>query len=342
MQSEERKKKYENAIPAIKHAYHLLDSTGLSNVYINEATFGIELFSFAETCHKLANNKEKLKKYTENFYKDYDANTDKEVLAKLISMYTKNVETEQIPTFLMKIDNKYKGDYQKYVDKVFKKSSLCSEHKMKRIIKNPKQKKIKKDIAYKGMEGMYAYYKKHINSIRKVAYDTLAHGQKLYIKALREMYPNKLFYPDANSTMRLTYGNILPYATNSIQYPMQTFGYEILDKEKPNDAEFHIPTRLHDLLEKKEYGNYSEDGKLPVCFISDNDITGGNSGSGVLNAKGELIGIAFDGNWEAMSGDIVFEPNLQRTISVDIRYVLFIIDKYANASNLIKEMDIRK
>lgn len=155
------------------------------------------------------------------------------------------------------------------------------------------------------------------------------------------MEPEKLFYPDANSTMRLTYGNAMNYIpADGVEYDLFTTLDGVMQKENPDNHEFKVPARLKELWKNKDYGRYGENGKLKTCFLSNNDITGGNSGSPVLNAKGELIGIAFDGNWEAMSGDIVFEPSLQRTISVDIRYVLFIIDKFAGAKNLVDEMMI--
>ena len=169
-------------------------------------------------------------------------------------------------------------------------------------------------------------------------------GMRLFVDALQKMGMNKA--SDANSTMRFTYGNVLPYdPADAVHYDFFTTLEGVMQKEVVTDDknhEFYVPQKLKDLYEAKDYGPYArkEDGKLPVGFLSNNDITGGNSGSPVINAYGELIGTAFDGNWEAMSGDIYFEPNIQRTISVDIRYILFIVDKYANAGYLIDEMTI--
>jgi hypothetical protein len=157
-----------------------------------------------------------------------------------------------------------------------------------------------------------------------------------------EMQPDKVFYPDANFSTRLTYGNILSYSPkDAVHYNYYTTLEGVLEKENPDNWEFVVPEKLKQLYLAKDYGRYAlPDGRLPVCFLSNTDITGGNSGSPVLNGRGELIGAAFDGNWEALSGDIAFEPDLQRTISVDIRYVLFIIDKYAGATHLIDEMTV--
>jgi hypothetical protein len=160
--------------------------------------------------------------------------------------------------------------------------------------------------------------------------------------ALMEMVPEKTQYPDANSTMRLSYGTVQDYdPRDAVTYKYYTTLQGVVDKYKPGDYEFDLPKRLIDLNNKKEYGRYgSSKGYMPVCFLTTNDITGGNSGSPVMNGKGELIGLAFDGNWESMSGDIAYEPELQRTIAVDIRYVLWIMDIYSGAKHLVDEMTI--
>ena len=159
---------------------------------------------------------------------------------------------------------------------------------------------------------------------------------------MMEMNPNKNYYPNANLTMRLTYGNVKDYyPADAVHYDVVTTIDGIMEKEDPNNWEFVVPAKLKELYNAKDYGQYADkNGNLPICFLSTNDITGGNSGSPIINANGHLIGLAFDGNWEAMSGDIAFEPNLQRTINVDVRYVLFVIDKYAGAGHLLKEMTI--
>ena len=159
-----------------------------------------------------------------------------------------------------------------------------------------------------------------------------------------EMSPEKTLYPDANSTMRLSYGTIQDYdPRDGVTYKYYTTLQGVVDKYKAGDYEFDLPQRLIDLNNKKQFGRYaSSEGYMPVCFLTTNDITGGNSGSPVMNGNGELIGLAFDGNWEAMSGDVAYETELQRTIAVDIRYVLWIMDVYAGAGHLVKEMTIRE
>ena len=177
---------------------------------------------------------------------------------------------------------------------------------------------------------------------------TISENNHLFVKGLREFYaatqPEKDLYPDANSSLRMSYGSVQDYQpADAIHYDYICTANGILEKYVPGDYEFDVPQRLLDLIEARDFGQYAdENGELVVCFLSTNDITGGNSGSPIMNGKGELIGLAFDGNWEAMSGDINFEPKLQRTINVDARYVLFVIDKFAGATNLIEELTIVK
>jgi hypothetical protein len=178
------------------------------------------------------------------------------------------------------------------------------------------------------------------NSIKNTE-EKINKGDRLFVAGLREMNPEKKFYPNANSTMRLTYGKVGDYyPADAVHYDFKTTLNGVMEKEDSTNDEFIVPKKLKELFLKKDFGRYGENGTIITCFITNNDITGGNSGSPVMNADGQLIGIAFDGNWEAMSGDIAYEPKLQRTINVDIRYVLFIIDKFANAQNIINEMKI--
>ena len=172
----------------------------------------------------------------------------------------------------------------------------------------------------------------------------LTKGNRLFVDGLRKMNPTQNYYPNANSSMRTTYGTVGDYVpADAVKYDYVTTLEGVIEKYVPGDHEFDLPQKFIDLYEAKDYGQYAdENGDLIINFIHNTDITGGNSGSPVINAKGHLIGTAFDGNWEAMSGDIAFEPELQRTISCDIRYVLFIVDKYAGATHLIDEMDLVK
>jgi len=167
-------------------------------------------------------------------------------------------------------------------------------------------------------------------------------AMQLYTKGIMEMNSGKLLYPDANSTMRLTYGKVVGYKpADGLYYKPFTTLDGVMDKENPNEDVFIVPQKLKELWRNKDYGRYGKDGVMPVCFLTDNDITGGNSGSPVLNAEGELIGLAFDGNSEAMACDFMYEPKMQRTIVADIRYVLFVVDKFANAQHIMNELEIQ-
>jgi hypothetical protein len=235
---------------------------------------------------------------------------------------------------------KYKSDYKAFAAAVFEKSMFTSQEKLEAFLADPDAKTLQKDPAY---QAFLAFNEKAawIQKATAEAGGTLARGNRQFIAGLREMNPDRVYAPDANSTMRLTYGNILGYEPgDGAYYDYFTTLDGVIEKDDPSNSDFIVPQKLKDLYAAKDYGRYGENGVLKTCFLSNNDITGGNSGSPVINAYGELIGLAFDGNWEAMSGDIAFEPELQRTISVDIRYVLFIIDKFAGAKNLINEMTI--
>jgi len=212
---------------------------------------------------------------------------------------------------------------------------------MAAFLKKPSAKILENDLVFQAGKSISKLLDTLRNSVM-TNYEQIDRGYRSYIAGILEMDKDKVWYPDANSTMRLTYGNVADYfPRDGVYYSYYTTLKGVMEKEDPTNPEFEVPARLKELFEKKDFGRYADkNGEMPVCFITNNDITGGNSGSPVINGKGELIGLAFDGNWEAMSGDIVFEPELQRCISVDIRYVLFIIDKFAGATNLLDELTI--
>ncbi len=349
------KAKYGNALNDIKDAYEITDKYAVSKYYFIEAIYyGPEVIKTALPYQglmeelKLENpDKDKIAKITKNlkassitYFKDYNLTTDKKVWAQMMKMYSEDVAADQQPKYLLDATKKYKGDFNKWADKVYSKSIFVSQDKLNEFLANPSAKVLAKDPVYKAMVAFLSKYRE-LKVEATVANDKLNRGKRLFIDALRKMEPNKKFYPDANFTMRLTYGTVRDYyPEDAVHYDYFTTIEGIMQKEDPSNPEFIVPDKLKQLYKDKDYGQYGEGDTLRICFLTDNDITGGNSGSPVINANGELIGIAFDGNWEAMSGDIAFEPNLQRTISVDIRYVLFIIDKYAGASNLIDEMTL--
>ena len=275
------------------------------------------------------------------FFKNYDRALDREVSEVMLKRFFADVSKEYYPDFHKTIAQKFKGDIGKYVQAWFDKSIFSDPARMDAFLKMPSAKTLENDLVFQAGKSIRQSYFSIKNSM--IANNELIDkGYRQYIAGIIEMDKDRVWYPDANFTMRLTYGKVVDYfPRDAMYYSYYTTLTGVMEKEDPSDPEFVVSDRLKELYNNQDFGRYANQyGEMPVCFISNNDITGGNSGSPVINGKGELVGIAFDGNWEAMSGDIVFEPEVQRTISVDIRYVLFIIDKFAGANYLLDEMKI--
>ncbi len=273
--------------------------------------------------------------------KDYDHEVDRKVAKVLFPLYAEMVPAEQRPSIYQVIEQKYKGDYNKFVDDMYDKSIFANRANFEKFLKKPTVKAIDKDLALQYAQSKFEALKKISEQLAPLSGE-LALLHKTYIRGLGEMKLPVPSYPDANFTLRLTYGNVKPYdPKDGVHYKYYTTTQGILEKENPDDREFVVPAKLKELILNKDYGRYAlPNGDMPVCFLSTNDITGGNSGSPVLNSKGQLIGCAFDGNWESLSGDINFDNNLQRCINLDIRYVLFILEKLGGCQHLINEMTI--
>ena len=359
-QKNKLEKEYGQALNLIQNATESSSKYIIPKVYFQEAVVGSELILFMlrnlgprtplynalKTGEEVSKAKEALLQKAESYFKDYNATIDENTLASILSLYANDVNKEFQPELLISLNEKYKGNFKKFASNYFSKTPFKSYKLFKEWINNDKlsTKAIEKDVVFQLMNQFLAVYRNRV-MLPKSSFDSdYNKGMRLFVDALQKMGMNKA--SDANSTMRFTYGNVLPYdPADAVHYDFFTTLEGVMQKEVLTDDknhEFYVPQKLKDLYEAKDYGPYArkEDGKLPVGFLSNNDITGGNSGSPVINAYGELIGTAFDGNWEAMSGDIYFEPNIQRTISVDIRYALFIIDKYAGAKHLIDEMNV--
>ena len=281
----------------------------------------------------------------EQFYKDYDEATDRDVAKRMFTIYREN--NKRLPSIYAKIDAEFGGNSDAYVDWLYDNSQLANYEKYQRVLAlddKAREEAFKNDPVYELALSLFELYNELAPAVTATN-NKFADGHRLYIDGLMKMQPEKAWASDANFTIRLTYGNVLPYSpADGIIYSHYTTIDGVMAKEDPkNPVEFTVPERLKELYKAKDYGRYTDkNGDLPVAFLLNCDITGGNSGSPVMNNKGQLIGLAFDGNWEAMSGDVAFEPELQRTIAVDIRYVLFVVEKYGQAGWLLDELTIKK
>jgi len=355
--SDELKLRYANLINELNFSYQRAQKADLVSSYLDEAIFGgsdiiifaynsLELYAdMAQKAHKdsIAKRVEKFNERAEKYFADFDANVDKEVLVKMLKMYRQNIEKDLQADIIQQMSENFQGNEQKYANELYAKSIFADHTKLKKFLKKPKMEKLTKDPGFILMVSFLNNYQGVYMATQQLEQKTDSLN-RLFVAMQMELFPEKTFYPDANSTMRLTYGKVSSYmAKDGLVYKNFTTHKGILEKENPNNPEFIVDPKLKELLVNEDFGDYvDKDGSLHVCFITNNDITGGNSGSPTLNANGELIGLAFDGNWEAMSSDLNYIPNLQRTIVVDIRYVLFVIDKFAGAKHLIDELDLVK
>jgi len=356
--NDDRKAKYGEVIPMFADAYDAKKEFNLSNWYFREAFYrGTELLSYASSFKKLGGllkadtvDQEKvdaaiakLRSRIDGHFKDYYKPLDEKMFAVTMGLYFWDVKPEHQPEILVKHAKEFQGDFSKWAIEVFRKTNFADAASVEALLDNPSADAIFNDPAIKIWNGFFAKYME-IKPLAMPIGDELSKANRLFVAGLREQNPNKKYYPDANFTMRLTYGTIGGYSpADAEEFRFYTTTDGILQKEDPTNPEFVVPAKLKELILAKDFGPYTnKKGEMPVAFLSNNDITGGNSGSPIMDAHGNLIGLAFDGNWEAMSGDIAFDPKLQRTINVDVRYVLFIIDKLGGAQNIIDELTIVK
>ena len=264
-----------------------------------------------------------------------------DVLSDELNLYA--AKAGNIAPYIQELATKNNGNFKTEIQTAFDQSIFASADKLRSFLANPSTEVIDQDPLYQLSSALLDKYRERTPEIELLD-DKFQSAYRKYIAGTLEANPNGKYYPDANSTLRLTYGTIraLPKdPSNDAKINNYTTLKGTIAKYQPGDEEFDLPKRLIDLYEAKDYGRYADKaGYMPVNFLSDQDITGGNSGSPVLNGNGELIGLAFDGNIEAMAGDVIFDPVLQRTISVDIRYVLFVIDKFADAQHIMNELKI--
>ncbi len=354
----ERKAKYGNLLPRFEAIYTEQEKYEKALALINEAAFGIDLILYAyrfqslertsqseyATNEEVASKVKSLQEHAEKRFQNYYPELEKKMFPALIEIYFNETDESLQPDIYNTIMKKYKGDYQKYANHVLSKSIFTDKGRMDKFLSSYKKssvKKLLKDPGYALFNAIFTTYQEKIKPENREAYDKLDVMMRTYIQGLREMQDTRIFYPDANSTLRLSYGKVEGYFPNdSTEYQPFTHLEGMMDKYKPGDEEFDIPEKLIQLYKTKDYGRYGYENKMPVCFIASNHTTGGNSGSPIINGEGQLVGTNFDRNWEGTMSDIMYDPTQVRNISVDIRYTLFIIDKFAGASHLINEMTL--
>ena len=338
-----RKEKYGTALADIAKASEELRDPMQAFQLVYETLFSIEISQFAMAHLNAIAAGEAGNGKVSDKYKDYNADVDKEVAAAMIRLYRQHApEAMPLDSLGAGYENFYELDIDGYVDHLFRSSVFTSRESYEKAVSDPEFKMMEDPammLAIRTAGLIFQVYP------AIMAAQSGTEASRAYTAGLLEYNQGKPLYPDANFTMRLTYGKVLPYEPkDGLKYEYYTTLEGVMEKEIPGDMEFDVPARLKQLYEARDYGRYADkkDGRLHLCFTTDNDITGGNSGSPVLDADGRLIGLAFDGNWESMSSDVIFEPDLTRCICVDIRYVLFCVDKLGGAGYLLKEMKIKK
>lgn len=357
--NDDAKGKYGNLFSDFEKMYAELSPWSKQRDYHSEAIMGIEAVSvssqFYDAVVALKSGKkasdfpkiiDKIRGEITNFYKDFDATTDEKVCAALLKIYVENIDKSMQAAVFAEIDKKYKGDFKKYARDLYSKSMFVSEANVKEALLDldKNYKKIEKDPVFKLMFSCVSKYRNEVLPKFTELDAKITMLNRTYMKAMRELVTTKKYYPDANSTLRVTYGKVSGYfPKDGVHYDFYTTLDGVMEKENPAVDEFVVFPKLKELYKNKDYGQYAnKKGELPVAFCASNHTTGGNSGSPVFNAEGQLIGTNFDRNWEGTMSDIIYNPDQVRNIVLDVRFTLFVIDKFAGAGYLLNEMKIMK
>ncbi|MBL7110586.1 MAG: S46 family peptidase [Bacteroidales bacterium] len=356
--NQDRKEKYGNLMDDFKKIYAELETLYLANDYEREIVGSIEILRMASNLDRFLtdalsmdrsseeyeNAMKEFKEDINSYFKDYYQPIDQRIFQRLIEVYQTDLEPEFHPElFTGRLKKKYKNDYKKFTDWVYKKTILTDQQSLLDLADNFNEKtakKVQEDPAYqlrKQFDTVLGISGSEYDQLRAL----LSQKYRLYVEGLMEMEKETVFYPDANLTMRITYGKVEEYfPRDAVRYGYLTTLKGVIQKEATGGYDYVVPDRLKTLYREKDFGPYGVDGTMPVCFIASNHTSGGNSGSPVLNAEGQLIGLNFDRGWEGTMSDYMYDPEQCRNIAVDIRYVLFIIDKYAGAGHLIDELTL--
>ena len=347
---------YKNILSELSDIYKNIEEYAVAYDYYKEAIMAIEIVDFASEFEQLIKmsemdndsdswncEMEELIKNIDSFFKDYVQSIDEEIFNELLPMYFSNVDQKFYPDLNYEKDIK---DYKTFIESLYKSTVFNKQKKILELLDSES----KNEIGDLANDPVYKFYTA-FNEVYKIevfpAYDSLSQSAenlyRKYMKGLMEMQKEKILFPDANSTMRVSYGEVMgSFPRDGVEYLYQTTLDGVIEKDNPNIYDYDVPDKLKKLYASKDYGMYEVDGTVPVCFIATNHTTGGNSGSPVLDSEGYLIGLNFDRVWEGIMSDMVFDPEQSRNITLDIRYVLFIIDKFAGAQHLINEMTIIK
>lgn len=356
-QKPEWKQEYATIVPTFRSLYKKLEPFVKTHTYYTEIVGrNVEMLRIAGIFRRLTNVYEssgeegynnftaRVQSFLKGFYKDYSPEVDKQVFAALMEMYIQETPPEYLPSSVLQMVKNANNDYAALADKIYGETFLTDPSAVALLWEmEPVEalQAIKRDPAYRFAFSLYDSYQLHIGPTYEELTKQIDLLQRDYMRGQMEVFTEKTFYPDANSTLRVTYGQVKGYEPrDAVTYSPVTYLEGVMQKYQPGDYEFDVPARLLELYEKKDYGQYGEDGKMPVCFIGSNHTTGGNSGSPAIDANGNLIGLNFDRVWEGTMSDLYYDPSICRNIMVDARYILFIIDKFAGASHLIEEMKL--
>ncbi|MCA8830656.1 S46 family peptidase [Hymenobacter pini] len=354
-----RRATFATLLPDLQRNYATARDYTLARDYVTEAAMGVELMTYANSllpllelvdkkapAAELAAAVERTKKGTPGFFRNYNAPTDQKVAAQLLPLYATGTPAALLPAYVKNLQKQYatQGGWSAYAAQLFSKSRLTSQESAFAVLDEVAQGKadaLRQDPAVQLAQAIISNYRTAILPTYTAATDQIALLQRTYVAGLRLQQPERKFYPDANSTLRVAYGQVAGYQpADGTKYDFYTTLDGIMEKADPTNPEFEVPARLAELYKNKDFGPYAYKGTVPVAFIATNHTTGGNSGSPVINGRGELIGTNFDRNWEGTMSDIMFDPDRVRNITLDVRYMLFVVDKFAGASHLVKEMTL--